>query len=76
LSFSASPDFAFVVDRVADIVDRAVPLHSIGLCLRQHPSHFPPDSGEHQYHGSPRWWAILSNGLGLRFFASHPLPCP
>jgi hypothetical protein len=41
------------------------------LCLRQHPAHFPPDSGGAQYHGAPRWWAILSIGLGLRLFASH-----
>jgi hypothetical protein len=68
LSFLASP----FVDRAADdVVDRAMPLHSSGLCLRQQPAHFPPDSGEHQYHGAPRWWAILSIGLGLRFCSGH-----
>jgi hypothetical protein len=57
-------------DDAYGLMVRAVPLQSIGLCLRQQPAHSPPVLVEHQYQAEPRLYAILSIGLGFSLLDS------
>jgi hypothetical protein len=49
----------------------AVPLHSVGSCLRHFPPHFPLVSLQHQCRGAPLCFMILLVGLGLMFFVNQ-----